>query len=89
MVITLVSISTVAHAANGGLFGEILNLILTGDRNGVAGKNWENPGDGTVANAQKLGGKSASDYQRVLPGESCGGGKCIAGFNPDGTVNCR
>jgi hypothetical protein len=55
----------VAHAASGGKFGEILNLILTGDRNGVAGKNWENPGDGTVKNAEKLGGALATDYVRV------------------------
>lgn len=38
---------SVAHAANGGRFGEILNMIL------VSG-NWENPGDGTVKNAEKL-----------------------------------
>lgn len=46
---------TVAYAANGGMFGEVLNLILTGNRAGVAGKTWDTTTDGTVYNAQRFG----------------------------------
>ena len=85
MVITLVSISTVAHAANGGLFGDILAKILGITPTQVLSYT----GDGTVANAQKLGGVDASNYQKVAPNQSCGGGKCVAGFDPSGNVICR
>ena len=47
-----------AHAASGGKFGDILNMIL-------ASGNWGSPGDGTVKNADKLGGVAATDYVRV------------------------
>lgn len=43
----------IAYAANGGIFGDILNKIL-------ASGNWEAPGDGTVNNSTKLGGTDAS-----------------------------
>jgi hypothetical protein len=72
---------SVAYAANGGLFGDILNKIL-------ASGNWEAPGDGTVANAEKLGNIPASDFVKVKAWQSCGVGKCVTGFQPDGTVDC-
>lgn len=69
-------------AANGGQFGAVLNAILqTG--------NWENPGDGTVKNSEKLGGKSASEFQAVTPGQSCPPGQCIVGFETNGTLKCQ
>lgn len=47
----------VAYAANGGIFGDILNKIL-------ASGNWEAPGDGTVKNSQKLGGLTVDNFTR-------------------------
>lgn len=45
----------IAHAANGGLFGELLNKMLV--------KSWDDPAnDGTVKNALKLGGQDASGF---------------------------
>lgn len=79
------SISTVAHAASGGLFGEILAKILGISSANVLSYN----GDGTVANAQMLSGITADQFQKVNPGQSCGGGKCIAGFDTSGNVLCR
>lgn len=80
----------IANAANGGLFGEIMNLILTGDRNGDSGKNWEIPGDGTVRNALTLSGISATSFQKIAtPNQSCGLNQCIYGFDPSGNILCR
>jgi hypothetical protein len=81
ILITSVGFVWVAHAASGGKFGDILNAIL-------ASGNWESPGDGTVKNAEKLGGAVATDYVRVKAWQSCGAGKCVTGFDPDGTVKC-
>lgn len=72
----------VVHAANGGLFGDLLNRIL-------ASGNWETDTTGTVKNAEKLGGKSASEYVSVAPGQSCGALQCIYGFDTNGNVMCR
>ena len=33
----------------------MLNLILTGNKAGVAGRTWDTTADGTVYNAEKLG----------------------------------
>jgi hypothetical protein len=85
VVITLVSISTVAHAANGGLFGDILAKIL-----GITpAQVLSYTGDGTVANANALSGMTADKFQKVNPGQSCGGGKCVAGFDTSWNVICR
>lgn len=81
-ILTVASIGGVAHAANGGLFGDILNRIL-------ASGDWQNPGDGTVKNSQKLGHADASSYQRVMAGQSCGANQCIYGFDMGGNVMCR
>ena len=51
IIITLASISTLAHAADGGLFGQILAKILGVSPTAVL----TYAGDGTVANAAKLG----------------------------------
>ena len=84
-VVTLASISTLAHAANGGLFGDILAKILGISPNQVM----TYAGDGTVANAKMLSGITADQFQKVAPDQSCGAGKCIAGFDPSGIVICR
>ncbi len=81
-ILTVASIGGVAYAANGGLFGDILNKIL-------ASNDWQNPGDGTVKNSQRLGYMDASMYQRVMPGQSCGANQCIYGFDAGGNVMCR
>lgn len=53
MVLMLSLISVGAHAANGGLFGSILEKIL-----GIPpGSIVTYSGDGTVQNAEKLGNK--------------------------------
>ncbi len=72
---------SVAYAANGGVFGTLLNQIL-------ASGNWEAPGDGRVKNSDKLAGVDAINYVRIKAGQSCASNKCITGFQADGTVNC-
>lgn len=70
-------------AGNGWIFGDILNKILfSGDYTHVGE-------DGTVRNAQNLGGFPAANYQKTIAGQSCGGGMCIAGVNSDGTIICH
>ena len=71
----------IASAASGGIFGDILNTIL------VSG-NWQTDTTGKVKNTEKLGGDTADKFVRVNPLQSCNPGKCITGFNPDGSVNC-
>jgi hypothetical protein len=81
--VTIVSawFTGVAYAANGGIFGDILNRILV--------TPWDSPvNDGTVKNATKLGGKLSTEFVPVKAGQSCGTNKCIIGFQADGTVNC-
>ncbi len=73
---------SVAYAANGGIFWDILNKIL-------ASGNWESPGDGTVKNAERLWNKLPTEFVTAKAGQSCGGWKCIQGFLPDGTVVCE
>lgn len=65
---------SVAYAANGGIFWEVLNKIL-------ASGNWEIPGDGSVKNALKIGGNSASDFVKVGWNRNCAP-KCITWFDP-------
>ena len=85
VIVTLASISTLAHAANGGLFGDILAKIL-----GITPSQvMTYAGDGTVANAKMLSGITADQFQKVAPNQSCGAGKCIAGFDVNGIVQCR
>jgi hypothetical protein len=79
--VTSIGFVSVAYAANGWLFGDILNKIL-------ASGNWEAPGDGTVANSLKLWNIPAADFVRVKAWQSCGAGKCVMGFQADGTVDC-
>lgn len=45
---------SVAYAANGGKFGEVLNLILTGNIAGVAGRTWDTTTSGRVYDSEKL-----------------------------------
>lgn len=52
----------VASAANGGKFGELLNLILTGNTAGVAGRTWDTDTTGTVNNARTLSGMTANQF---------------------------
>jgi hypothetical protein len=80
-IILSLGLVSVAHAANGGKFGEILNRIL-------ASGNWETDTTGTVANAAKLGGKLPAEFVPVKAGQSCASNKCITGFTTDGTVQC-
>lgn len=71
----------IASAASGGIFGDVLNAIL-------ASGNWQTDTTGKVKNTEKLGGDTADKFVRVNPLQSCAVGKCITGFNPDGSVNC-
>ncbi len=72
----------VAHAADGWLFGNLLNTILV--------KAWDDPtNDGTVKNANKLGWSGASDYVRLGTNRSCGSNQCIYGIETDGDVLCQ
>lgn len=77
-------IGGIARAAtpDGGYFGNLLSLIL-------ASNDWKNPGDGTVKNTQKLGGVDATNYQKVIPGQSCGGSQCAYGWDAGGNILCR
>jgi hypothetical protein len=81
--LTILSVGfvSVAHAANGWIFWDILNKIL-------ASGDWQSPGDGTVKNADKLGNLPAASYVIVKAWQSCGAGKCVTWFQADGTVDC-
>lgn len=82
---TLIIFSGIAHAASGWVFGDILAKIL-----GITpAQVLTYTGDGTVANANKLGWIPASNFQKVAPGQSCGAGKCIFWFDASGNVQCR
>jgi hypothetical protein len=83
--ISLISMSTLAYAASGGLFGDILAKILGISPAQVATYS----GDGTVANSAKLGGIPAAQFQKIVPGQSCGAGKCIYGYDTSGNILCR
>jgi hypothetical protein len=79
---TTLGIMGVAYAStNGGLFGEVLNNIL-------ASGNWESPGDGTVKNADKLGGFSASNFAKLQP-YTCPPNTCVNGFTNTGMIICK
>lgn len=71
----------VAHAANGGIFGDILNRIL-------ASGSWEAPGDGTVKNSQKLGWSGAESFVKVNWPFTCPLFECVSGIDTDGSVLC-
>jgi hypothetical protein len=60
----------VAYAANGGIFGDILNRIL-------ASGNWETDTTGTVKNAAKFDNKDPSAFVPVKAGQSCAANKCV------------
>jgi hypothetical protein len=75
---------TLAYAADGGLFGEILNKIMV--------KTWNDPSnDGTVKNCEKLWGKSPSEYVQVPSGGfTCAGANtCMYKIDATGTPECR
>jgi hypothetical protein len=81
---------SVAYAANGGVFGEILNLVLTGNRAWVGWVTWEAPGTGIVHNAAALWGRPAADFVKVQSSQSCAAPKCITEINPaTGIVKCE
>jgi hypothetical protein len=76
---------SLAHAASGWLFWEILAKIL-----GITPEQvLTYAGDGTVANSAKLWGYAASQFQKVAPSQSCGAGKCIYGYDTSGNILCR
>jgi hypothetical protein len=83
-ILFLATFATITSASTtGGLFGDILNRIL-------ASSDFANPGDGTVKNAEKLGGEIASTYQKIsAPNQSCGTNQCIYGFDVSGNILCR
>ena len=74
----------IASAASGGLFGDILAKML-----GITpAQVLTYTGDGTVANANRLSGSLATSFQKVAPNQSCGGTKCMYGFNGE-NILCR
>lgn len=85
-VIILGTLTGVAHAASGGLFGDIMEKIL-----GLTpGQLTSYAGDGTVKNAAKLGGNDANKFQVIAtPGQSCASNQCIYGFDTSGNILCR
>jgi hypothetical protein len=76
---------SIAHAASGGLFGEILAKILGITPDQVLTYT----GDGTVDNSAKLWGLPPTVFQQVVPSQSCGAGKCIYGYDTSGNILCR
>lgn len=72
----------VANAANGGIFGDVLNKIL-------ASGDWSNPGDGTVKNADQLDGLDSTNFIKPGVNRSCAAPQCIYGFDGVGNVLCR
>lgn len=69
-------------ATDGGYFGILLNKILV--------TAWDEPtNDGTVRNANNLGGQAANTYVPVGTNRSCGSNQCIYGFDASGDVQCR
>lgn len=76
---------SIAHAANAGLFGDLLAKILGIPPAQISTYN----GDGTVANSAKLWGLDVTKFQQVAPNQSCGAGKCIYGYDTSGNVLCR
>ncbi len=82
VVIVSVGFTGVAYAANGGKFGEILNLIL-------ASGNWETDTSGTVKNAKKFDNKDPSEFVRVATPFTCPiANQCIYKLT-NGTPECR
>ena len=84
LIITVIGSVGVAYAANGWVFGDLLNKIL-------ASGDWQTDTVGTVKNAQKLWGKDPSEYIRLASDpakRSCAADKCVIGFNTDGSVKC-
>ena len=81
-----VGFTGIAYAANGGVFGNLLNQIL-------ASGNWESPGDGTVKNTTKLGGKLPAEFVPLATStadRSCTlANQCIYGFDTSGKGLCR
>lgn len=79
----LVSVVAIAAAATpGGALGAALNSMLVSN-------NWQAPGDGTVKNAQKLGGKTANQFVTVTANQNCPTNQCIYGILANGTIQCR
>lgn len=84
-ILTLLISSGIVNAASGGKFAEILWQILGITPDQVL----TYAGDGTVANANKLGWLPASNFQKVAPSQSCPATKCIYWFDTSGNVMCR
>jgi hypothetical protein len=87
--ILFVGFGGVAVAANGGIFGDLMNKILV--------KNWDDPtNDGTVKNSERLSGKLPTEFVQLSSNptqRSCGKNTqnkqtCIIGFENDGSVKC-
>jgi hypothetical protein len=80
--VTILAFGGVAAAANGGLFGDLLNKLLV--------KSWDDPtNDGTARNAARLGNIDASQYVPLGANRTCGPNQCIYGFDGGGNVRCR
>ena len=77
-----IAFSGVAYAANGGVFGDILNRIL-------ASGNWETDTTGTVRNSDKLGGKFPSEFVQVSGAFTCPTNQCVYKIASSGTPECR
>jgi hypothetical protein len=83
-VLAVVSFGGIAYAVNtdGGLFGEILDKIL-------ASWDWKNAWDGTVRNANNLGGTPASGFQKINPWQNCPANQCIYSITAAWNISCR
>ena len=82
-VLVIATIAGVANAANGGLFGDILNKIL-------ASWDYTNAWDGTVKNTAKLWNNPPTAYQKIaIPNQSCALNQCIYGFDGGWNILCR
>lgn len=84
VLITAWSIGIAYAAADGWLFGNLLNQILV--------SAWDDPAnDGTVKNAASLGWVAATSYVKLSSDpalRSCATNKCIYWFEADGSVKC-
>jgi hypothetical protein len=89
--ILCIGFTGVAYAAEGWVFGEMLNLILTGNKDGVGGRTWRTDTTGTVANCAKLGNETPENFVKVPAWwKFCEGtNKCIRGIDASGNPQCN
>lgn len=81
VVIVSVGFTGVAYAANGGIFGELLNKILV--------TPWDSAvNDGKVKNAAKFDNKLPSEFVQVSAAFTCPSNQCIYKLTA-GAPECR